>query len=347
MALASASASTVRRLNWTRRGLRMPDGVWRATSSTASATNARSDGTESTSSTSPASLPRRTAIFTSEGGEGFGRRLRDGEQRIELGQLEEGLQILVQAGQAEVPALLPDLLGEGDEDAQSRRIDVARGREIDHEFPGAAVQGLEDLLLQLLPVADDELPVHADHHDALGVLLETEGHPLLPASDLNFAFRACCTTGSTRADTSPPNRATSRTRLELKYVRSKAGTRNTVSSAGASVRFISAIWNSYSKSDTARSPRIRIDAPTCRAKSTSRPSNDRTSTPGSFTVSRINATRSSNVKSGCLDTFTATATTTWSENARDRRIRSAWPRVTGSKEPGYTAIRVIVTRRKR
>ena len=42
---------------------------------------------------------------------------------------------------------------------------------------------------------------------------------------------------------------------ELRYVYCSAGIMNTVSSVGSRWRFISAIWNSYSKSDTARSPR--------------------------------------------------------------------------------------------
>src|SRR6266516_1438718 len=95
---------------------------------------------------------------------------------------------------------------------------------------------------------------------------------------LNLRFRACCTVGSTSCDTSPPKRATSRTRLELTKVRSKAGTRKTVSIFGARLRFINAIWNSYSKSDTARNPRMITDAPTFFANSASSPSNACTST---------------------------------------------------------------------
>src|SRR6266540_3872762 len=124
----------------------------------------------------------------------------------------------------------------------------------------------------------------------------------------NLRFRACWTVGSTSGDTSPPKRATSRTRLELTKVRSKAGTRNTVSILGARLRFISAIWNSYSKSDTARSPRIITDAPTFLANSASNPSNDCTSSRLSGTACLISATRSSRGKSGCFATFTATAT---------------------------------------
>src|SRR5438034_7593399 len=49
---------------------------------------------------------------------------------------------------------------------------------------------------------------------------------------------------------------------------------------------------------------------------------------------RMRATRSSSVNRGCLPTFTATATITRSLKARARRMRSSWPRVIGSKEPG-------------
>src|SRR5216110_2985564 len=124
----------------------------------------------------------------------------------------------------------------------------------------------------------------------------------------NLRFSACWTVGSTSGDTSPPKRATSRTRLELTKVRSNAGTGNTVSILGARLRFINAIWNSYSKSETARSPRIITEAPSCLANSASNPSNDCTAKRLSGTACRISATRSSSENSGCFTTFTATAT---------------------------------------
>ena len=40
------------------------------------------------------------------------------------------------------------------------------------------------------------------------------------------------------------------------------------------------------------------------------------------------------VNSGCFAALTATATTTPSARSRLRRMRSSWPRVGGSKEPG-------------
>src|ERR1041384_2373366 len=58
---------------------------------------------------------------------------------------------------------------------------------------------------------------------------------------------------------------------------------------------MSAIWNSYSKSLTARSPRTIRVAPAARTKSASSPSNDRTSTRGSAATCWISFTRCSRV----------------------------------------------------
>src|SRR4051812_17769577 len=146
--------------------------------------------------------------------------------------------------------------------------------------------------------------------------------PLIDAAEkahlANLRLSACCTTGSTSAETSPPKRATSRTRLELRYVRSNAGTRNTVSILGARFRFMSAIWNSYSKSETARSPRMITEAPTFLANSASTPSNDCTPPRLPGPACWISATRSSSENSGCLATLTATATISWSTNSSER-----------------------------
>src|SRR2546430_11922117 len=150
----------------------------------------------------------------------------------------------------------------------------------------------------------------------------------------NFSLTAWCTAGWTSCDPSPPNRATSRTRLELRYVRSKAGTRKTVSTPGARLRFMSAIWNSYSKSLTARRPRTIRVAPAARTKSASSPSNDRTSTRGPDPAWRIRATPSPSANRGCFATLTATATMTRSAKVRARRIKSSCPSVMGSNEPG-------------
>ncbi len=109
---------------------------------------------------------------------------------------------------------------------------------------------------------------------------------------------------------------------------------------------MSAIWYSYSKSATARSPRIESVAPALRAKSTSSPSNSATSTRSSSTDSLMKRMRSSTLNSGCLVELIATATTSRSQNASERRMRSSCPRVIGSKLPAYTAI-LLMSRHSR
>ncbi len=68
-----------------------------------------------------------------------------------------------------------------------------------------------------------------------------------------------------------PRSATSFTMVESMYVKCSLGMRNTVSTSRARRRFMSAIWNSYSKSDTSRSPRMIATAPARSAASTRRP----------------------------------------------------------------------------
>src|SRR5690242_3964408 len=225
-----------------RRGERMPAGQCAASSSTASAMRARSLASSSDSSTSAPPRPRRRTprcsgevTAGSEGGERLGRGLGDGEERVELGELEERLQILVQPRQAQVPALLADLLGERHQHAEAGGVDVAGLGKVDDELAPAAFQRVDHLLLQLLAIADDQLPVDSHDHDALGILRQAEAHPSLRENGAdadgivprttggvkstqrpNLALSARCTSGCTSADTSPPNRATSRTRLELR-----------------------------------------------------------------------------------------------------------------------------------
>ena len=108
------------------------------------------------------------------------------------------------------------------------------------------------------------------------------------------------------------------------YVVSSDGTMNIVSNPGARCRFMSAIWYSYSKSLTARSPRISTFASTERAKSTSNPSKLFTSMRfSSATASRINFSRSSTVNTGAFPTLCATATMSRSTNPRVRVMRSS------------------------
>ena len=60
--------------------------------------------------------------------------------------------------------------------------------------------------------------------------------------------------------------ATSLMRREEMYVYCSCGIMNTVSTVWRSLRFMSAIWNSYSKSETARMPRTMQSAPLARRR---------------------------------------------------------------------------------
>src|SRR6266576_1179873 len=181
MALLKASARAVRRLKRTRRGESGPGGQAPTINSTAGPTYSRSDGTSSDNSTSGPPgwrTSRRSGVVTRlEGGQRFLGGLGDGEERVELGELEQRLEVLVQPRQPQLAALLADLLGERHQDTQSRGVDVAGAGEVDDEPPGAALDGVEHLLLQLLAVAHDQLAVHADYHDPALVLVQSEGHP--------------------------------------------------------------------------------------------------------------------------------------------------------------------------
>ena len=115
---------------------------------------------------------------------------------------------------------------------------------------------------------------------------------------------------------------------------------NTVSMLASIARFMPTIWNSYSKSATARSPRTITVAPTSRAQSISRFSNGCTmiSPPvrammPAHSASTI-ATRSSRLKNGCLSRLIATPITSRSTSAMARWMMSVCPSVIGSKVPG-------------
>src|SRR5580658_3155890 len=66
---------------------------------------------------------------------------------------------------------------------------------------------------------------------------------------------AFSTAAGTKELTSPPNFATSLIELDERKINFSFGTRNTTSICLCKIRLIRAIWNSYSKSETARSPR--------------------------------------------------------------------------------------------
>src|SRR5688572_7837976 len=100
MALPRASARAVRKLKLRRRGDRVPAGRLLATSSTASPTTPRSLGTSSRIVSEVT-----WSSSTSEGRERLLGGARDRKQRIELGQLEQRLQIRVEAGQPQFSPL--------------------------------------------------------------------------------------------------------------------------------------------------------------------------------------------------------------------------------------------------
>src|SRR5689334_13102581 len=156
-----------------------------------------------------------------------------------------------------------------------------------------------------------------------------------------FSVSRLSTIGGTMPATDVPKLATSLMRRDEMYVYRSCGIRNTVSTVDGSLRFMSAIWNSYSKSDTARMPRTMQSARSRATRSINRPSNETIRrcgpTPRFVVASSIISRRCSTVKSGCLDGLATTATMTSSKMARLRWMTSTWPLCSGSNMPGYTA----------
>src|SRR6266850_280708 len=117
--------------------------------------------------------------------------------------------------------------------------------------------------------------------------------------------------------------------------------RKTVSTVGRSLRFISAMANSYSKSDTARMPRTMQSARSRATRSITRPSNDTmrkvAPSPRLAVASSIISSRSSTVNSAVLEGLAPTATITSSKICRLRWMTSRWPLCSGSNIPVYTA----------
>src|SRR3989304_5697746 len=91
------------------------------------------------------------------------------------------------------------------------------------------------------------------------------GHASLRAyrqqRSLNLFFNIVCTCFVTNEEISPLRLLTTFIMLDVRYEYSSLGMRNTVSILSSSFLFINAIWNSYSKSETARNPLIIADAP--------------------------------------------------------------------------------------
>ena len=144
----------------------------------------------------------------------------------------------------------------------------------DQPLPGQPLHGLRRALLVGLREADPP-----GGGGGAGPQVLQEGHDPRAPDPKRSAIRSR-TAGGTYSETSPPRRATSRTREALRKVYWLSGAMNSVSTSGHSDRFICAIWNSYSKSLTARSPRTRMRAPRDRAKSTRRPEKEVTSSAG-------------------------------------------------------------------
>ena len=83
--------------------------------------------------------------------------LDDPEERVELGQVEEAAKILVQVRQRQLATFRADLLGHGDQDAETGAVDVTGAREVDDELSLALLELTEDEVAELLPAANDEL----------------------------------------------------------------------------------------------------------------------------------------------------------------------------------------------
>src|SRR5690606_13312674 len=151
----------------------------------------------------------------------------------------------------------------------------------------AVIKALARQLLDARNMARRQIGTHFDDDSAVlqfkieGVFQVT-GHRVSPLcrgrpaiADSYLGFLRFCSTRSTifsavAAETnlriSPSSMAISLTRLEaINWCWSDA-MRKTVSISELRRRFIPTIWNSYSKSETARKPLIIMEAPTCSAK---------------------------------------------------------------------------------
>ena len=143
------------------------------------------------------------------------------------------------------------------------------------------------------------------------------------------------TTWGTKAETSPPKRATSRTSLEATNEYFELVGMKMVSTPERWL-FIWAICISVSKSETARSPRTMAEAPTSRATLTSSVDTETIRTDGRCaTTSSSIAWRSSRSKSGApFWGLRRAATTTSSKSRLARSTISRCPLWKGSNDPG-------------
>ena len=69
------------------------------------------------------------------------------------------------------PPSFANPLGNGNQRAETRRVDIAGAGEIHQQPALAAIQRRLDQILELVPIPDDQLPIHLDDGDAAGSLL--------------------------------------------------------------------------------------------------------------------------------------------------------------------------------
>src|SRR4051794_5877157 len=116
-----------------------------------------------------------------EAGQCLLRGLADGEQRVQLGQLEQGAKVVVETGKPQLAAGLAGPLGNGHQSAKTGRIDVAGTGEIHQQLALTTIERRLDQLFELVPVSDDQLPVHLHDGYAAAALGLTEAHRISPS----------------------------------------------------------------------------------------------------------------------------------------------------------------------
>jgi hypothetical protein len=87
----------------------------------------------------------------------------DLEQRIELRQLEQRLEVVIEIREPQVPVQLTNPLRERYQNPEAGAIDVPGPAKVDQELPFSAFDFVEDTLLELLPISDNQLPLNRDH----------------------------------------------------------------------------------------------------------------------------------------------------------------------------------------